>query len=75
MAEVLMMARKKMTRPKKAPILTTTKSLAFRVTDDYAAWVEKFAAFNRSTLAGLFDQALAEYAMVKGFDKPPGRTP
>jgi hypothetical protein len=74
MAEALMMARKKTTRPRKAPIPTTAKSLAFRVTADYGDWVEAFASFNRSTVSGLFDQALAEYAKLRGFKSPPERT-
>jgi hypothetical protein len=74
MRETPTMARKKTTRPKKAPITTTTKSLALRVNDEYAAWIEDLRAFNRTTLAGLFDQALADFAEKKGFRKPPERT-
>jgi hypothetical protein len=74
MAEALMMARKK-AAPKKAPVTTSTRSLAFRVNDEYAAWVERLAAANRSTLAGLFDQALSHYAVKIGFTEPaPERT-
>ena len=41
----------------------------------YADWLEELASVNRTTLAGLFDQALTEYAEKKGFRKPPERTP
>jgi hypothetical protein len=41
---------------------------------EYAAWLEDFAAFNRTSLAGLFDQGLLEFARLKGFKKPPRRT-
>ena len=59
---------------KKAPVPTTVKTLALRVTDEYAAWVEELRALNRTTQAGLFDQALAAFARQKGFREPPERT-
>ena len=49
-----------------------TRAVRMRV--EYAAWLEDFAAFNRSTIAGLIDQGLMEFARVKGFKKPPRRT-
>ena len=53
---------------------SSPRYLAIRSTDDYAAWVEEFTSFNRTTLAGLFDQALADFAEKKWFRKPPERT-
>ncbi len=47
---------------------------AFRMRQQYADWLEGFAIHNRTSLAGLFDQALAEYATAKGFRSPPQRT-
>jgi hypothetical protein len=52
----------------------TTRLLALRVNDEYAAWIEDLRAVNRTTLAGLFDQALTEFAAKKGFREPPERT-
>lgn len=46
------------------------KAIAFRVSDAYATWVEELAAANRSTIAGLLDQALARHAREIGFTKP-----
>lgn len=65
------MAKKKAPAGKRAP--ATVKSIAFRVSAEYAAWVEGLAAHNRSTIAGLMDQALASYAQEKGYEQPPGR--
>lgn len=65
------MARKKGTKPKSG---ATTKSIVIRATDDYAAWVEEFARFNRTTVSGLFDQALARFAEEGKFKSPPERT-
>jgi hypothetical protein len=74
MIEAPTMPPTKTSKPKRAPITTTTRSLAFRVNDAYAAWVEELAKSNRTTLAGLFDQALAQFAERKGFKSPPERT-
>jgi len=50
----------------------TTRALKMRL--EYADWLERFAGFNRTTLAGLFDQALADFAAKKGFPSPPERS-
>lgn len=47
------------------------KSIAFRASAEYAAWVEKLAAVNRSTVAGLIDQALVRHANAIGFPEAP----
>lgn len=46
---------------------------AWRMRNGYASWLEDFAAFNRTSLATLFDQAIAEFAKSKGFKPPPRR--
>lgn len=57
-------------KPKKGPTVKVLKC-----TPEYGDWLEKFAKQNRTTVAGLFDQSLVEYAKVKGYDAPPPRTP
>jgi len=51
----------------------TVKSVAFRVTKDFNAWLEAYAKFRRTTISSLMDQALARMAAEDGFKKPPGR--
>ena len=38
---------------------------------DWAAWLERLAEFDRNTVVGLIDRALAEYAKNHGFNEPP----
>jgi predicted transcriptional regulator len=61
-----------MARPKKpkASAKPQPKAIAFRVSDDYAAWVEKLAAHNRTTVSGMLDQALVRFAKEIGFTDP-----
>jgi hypothetical protein len=54
------------------PDAVTTR--AWRMKNSYAVWLEDFAVLNRTSLSGLFDQALVEYAKTKGFKPPPPRT-
>ena len=49
---------------------TGGKSIAFRATPAYAEWVDKLAVANRSTIAGLIDQALVSYAKEIEFNQP-----
>ena len=51
----------------------SARSVAFRVTDDFAVWLEAYAKFKRMTVSALMDQALAQMAAEDGFKKPPGR--
>lgn len=51
----------------------TVKSVAFRVTEDFNAWLQAYAKFKRMTVSSLMDQALARMAAEDGFKKPPGR--
>lgn len=69
------LARKK-TTAKPGPKTTggaTVKSVAFRVSAPYSKWLEEMAAHNRTTVAGLIDQALARHARETGFREPPAR--
>ncbi len=66
----LTMAKKPPRKPN--PNVMTTR--AWKMRQEYADWLELFARFNRTTLAGLFDQALLDFAEKKGFRKPPERT-
>lgn len=59
-----------MARPKKREVKAEAKSIAFRTSAEYAAWVERLAAHNRSTVAGLLDQALVRFAREIGFTDP-----
>ena len=67
--ETTTMARPKKAAPKKAS-KPQPKAIAFRAGPEYVAWVEELASANRSTVAGLLDQALAKYARDIGFTKP-----
>lgn len=53
---------------------TSAKTVGFRVSADYATWLEDVAGRNRSTVAGLLDQALAAYAKERGWPEPPPRS-
>jgi hypothetical protein len=60
-----------MARPKKTvkPESPDPKTIAFRVSGEYGAWVERLASHNRSTVAGLLDQALVKFAREIGFEE------
>lgn len=63
-----------MARPKKSASAPEPKTIAMRTSGEYAAWVERLAKHNRSTVAGLLDQALVDYAKSVGFtEEPPER--
>jgi hypothetical protein len=68
-----------MARPKGRPPKSRdegARTIGFRVTESYAKWLEDVAEANRSTIAGLLDQAVASYAEAIGFKKaPPRRVP
>lgn len=65
------MAKHAATKKKTAP--TTVKSVAFRVSAEYSEWLDRMAIHNRTTIAGLMDQALARYAKETDFEGPPER--
>lgn len=51
-----------------------TATTAGRVADrDDIGWLEDCAARNRSTVAGLLDQAAAAYVKDQGWPEPPAR--
>jgi hypothetical protein len=47
------------------------KNISFRVSGEYSEWLERLAKRHRTTLAGLIDRAIAEWAESQGFDEPP----
>lgn len=69
------MARPKVKRGRPPAKDKSAKTLGYRVTPDYLAWITKAAKANRSSIAGLIDQAVASYARAIGFaEAPPDRT-
>ena len=47
-----------------------------RMTREYQDWLGALASFDRCTMAGLFDRAVASYAKEIGYDgRPPERIP
>jgi hypothetical protein len=64
-----------MARPKKtSKAMLPDRTIAFRVSGEYGVWVDQLASHNRSTVAGLLDQALARFAKEIGFEeRPPER--
>ncbi|OJW27590.1 MAG: hypothetical protein BGO49_25295 [Planctomycetales bacterium 71-10] len=68
------MAKRKSATPRKPPVTTTAKSVAFRVSADYAEWLERASSFDRSSVSAFLDRAVATYAKTIGFESPPERT-
>jgi len=66
------MARK-VAASKKPPIASGAKSVAFRVSGEYAAWLERAAAHDRSSVSAFLDRAAANYAKIIQFEAPPSR--
>jgi len=67
------MAKKAPRKPSKPnPDQMTTRALKMRL--EYADLLEQLARVNQTTRAGLFAQALFDFAEKKGVKKPPGRT-
>jgi hypothetical protein len=66
------MAKKKAGKPDPDEMVTR----AIRMRQEYAAWLDRLASADRSTIAGVIDRALASYAKAIAFkDDPPERTP
>jgi len=65
MCQVTAVARKKTKK--------TVRSVAFRVTEEFGAWLEAFARRERKTISARMDEALANYAEAREFKKPPTR--
>ena len=69
------MAKAKAKRGRPAAEAKSAKTLGYRVTPDYLAWITEAAKRNRSSISGLIDQAVAKYAREIGVaDPPPDRT-
>lgn len=61
---------------KKAAGAPPPRSIAFRVTAAYAAWLERAAKHDRTTNAGFLDRAAADRAKAIGFtEEAPERLP
>jgi hypothetical protein len=58
-------------RPEPGPLVTR----ALKMTQEYADWLDKFASMERTSLAALFDRALASHAQRENFQQPPARIP
>lgn len=65
--------RPKKTARKGAP---DPKTIGLRVSGEYAQWLENLARRHRTTVAGLIDRAVAEWAQAQGYEEPaPERMP
>jgi hypothetical protein len=51
--------------------LSGFRTIGFRVSVEYAEWLEAAARHNRITIAAFLDRAAANEARVSGFDQPP----
>jgi hypothetical protein len=61
-------------RPPKPPV--SLRTIGFKATHEWSAWLERFAKRNRTTVAGVIDRALAEMAKAQGDpEEPPERVP
>jgi hypothetical protein len=67
------MAKKAAARKKPGPGEMVTRALKMR--QEYADWLEGFAAKERVNLASLIDRALVTHAERAGFRAPPDRVP
>jgi hypothetical protein len=70
---VSVMAKKKPKASKPEPAILVMR--AFKVSPDYAAWMERFASRERVGLSSLIDRALAAHSIQTGFEPPPDRIP
>jgi hypothetical protein len=67
-------------RPKKVPSASAgepkSKTIGYRVSGEYGDWLERLAKRYRTTVAGLLDRAVAEWAASQGYEEaPPERMP
>jgi hypothetical protein len=78
MAGATTMARPKKTRAARPKVSARTSmtNRALRMTQEYADWLERFAASERTTVSGILDRAAAELAKRVGYpEEPPPRAP
>jgi hypothetical protein len=47
------------------------KNISYRVSGEYGDWLERLAKRHRTTVAGVMDRAIVEWAQSQGFDVPP----
>ncbi len=69
---IAMAKAKKKAAPKGPPHMLTK---GFRMTAEYAEWLDRLAKSERMPIATLIDRTLADYAKERGFDPPPERIP
>jgi hypothetical protein len=65
-------------RPKKIAKkgATPPKTIGFRVSGEYGEWLDGLARHHRTTVAGVMDRAIAEWAEGQGYPaKAPERMP
>lgn len=66
-------------RPKKTAVKASAlkpKTIGYRVSGEYGAWLDGLAKHFRSTTAGIIDRAVAEWAESQGYKaKAPERMP
>jgi hypothetical protein len=63
-----------MAKPKRKPSSKASsepKTIGIRSSPAWAEWLDRCAAHNRTTVAGLIDQAITRYAREIGFTEPP----
>lgn len=66
---------KKSIKAKAAKPQPKVRIIGIRANDEWASWVENLAETHRTTVAGLIDRVLTEWADAHGYGiKPPKRT-
>jgi hypothetical protein len=58
-------------RPKKPANRPKPKTIGLRVSGEYGDWLDRLARKYRTTVAGLIDRAVAEWAASQGHEEPP----
>ena len=73
---MLPMAKKPPGKPPGKPDPKEVIQWGVKMTREYQDWLGALASFDRCTMAGLFDRAVASYAKQIGFNgRPPERVP
>lgn len=73
MAGASVLGRPKKLKPEQVKDL---RVIGIRATGEWATWLEGLATEYRTTIAGVVDRALTEWAESQGYEpKPPKRTP
>lgn len=63
-------------RPKKAASKSKPKTIGLRVSGEYGDWLDRLARRYRTTVAGVIDRAVVEWAASQGYEEtPPERMP